>query len=105
MDYFKPGESIVFKGCTRPALFMGVPMTPLFVMMAVIALLAFWTGIIPLLILIVPFIFVMRLMTRDDDQQFNQIGIRLRTRRQNRNMKFWGNACSFQPCSYTRKLK
>lgn len=105
MDFFKPGESVVFKGCTRPALFMGVPMTPFFIVMGLILLLAFWTRIIPLLILILPFFFIMRLMTKEDDQQFNQMAIRLRTRRQNHNLKFWGRACSYQPCSYKRELK
>ena len=105
MEFFKPGESVVFKGCTRPATIMGVPMMPLFVVVSSIILLAFWTQIIPLVILVVPAIFILKFMAKEDDQQFNQLAVRLRTRRQNKNSKFWGRACSYQPCSYTRKLK
>ena len=35
------GEA-VYKGLTRPAMVLGVPITPLFVVLAVIALLAIW---------------------------------------------------------------
>ena len=97
----RAGESPVFKGCTRPACLFGVPIQPLIAVVGLIALLAFWTKIIPLLILAIPAIFIMRMMTKNDDQTFNQMAVRMKTRRRNINGKFW-NACSFQPCSYKK---
>lgn len=97
----RAGESPVFKGCTRPACLFGVPIQPLIVVVGLIGLVAFWTKMIPLLFLAIPAIFIMRTLTKNDDQTFNQMGIRLKTRRQNHNGRFW-NACSFQPCSYQK---
>lgn len=102
-DFGRAGESPVFKGCTRPACLMGVPIQPLIVVVGVIFLVAFWTGMIPILFLAIPAILIMRSITRNDDQTFNQLGVKMKTRRQNMNGKFW-NACSYQACSY-KKLK
>lgn len=100
-SFMRAGESPVFKGCTRPACFFGVPIQPLIVVVGVIFLLAFWTGIIPILLLAIPAILIMRAITKHDDQTFNQMGVKARTRRQNVNHKFW-NACSYQACSYKK---
>jgi type IV secretion system protein VirB3 len=92
----------VFKGCTRPAMFMGVPVTPLvltFIAMFTIAALA---RNMFLLLLFVPIVVVMRLIVRNDDQKFRLLYLNARFRLSARNAKFWG-AHAFNPIAFKKR--
>lgn len=65
----------LFKGCTRPATFMGVPFAPFFLVNGVLL----WLGIVtpwkPLLLLVIPATFVMRVIAKEDEYRFRQWGL------------------------------
>lgn len=88
----------LFKGATRPAMFLGVPLVPLAVVCGVGILIAVWTSMLVSLALI-PIIAVMRAMTKSDDQQFRLLGLKLWCRvlpHYSANSKFWG-ASAYSP--------
>ena len=66
----------LWKGATRPAMALGVPLMPLAVVTGVVLLLAVWTQIFVALLL-APLVLVMRAIARKDDQQFRLIGLKL----------------------------
>ena len=74
----------VYKGLTRPAMVLGVPITPLFVVLAVIALLAIWFQIL-ILSAAIPAIFIMKEISKRDDFIFRLLFL---------NAKFWTNPTS-----------
>lgn len=59
----------LFKGCTRPPMIFGVPMGPFAGMLAVFILLGTWTNLL-VTFGAVPIYFIMRALTKKDDQQF-----------------------------------
>lgn len=65
----------LFKGCTRPATFMGVPFAPFFLVNGVLL----WLGIVtpwkPILLLVIPATFVMRMIAKEDEYRFRQWGL------------------------------
>lgn len=77
------GEA-VYKGLTRPAMALGVPITPLFVVLAVIALLAVWFQIL-ILSAAIPAIFIMKEISKRDDFIFRLLFL---------NARFWTNPVS-----------
>ena len=95
----------VFRGCTRPALFLGAPLVPMLLVTGIAVLLAMlglfvkaWlsAGVVAAWL---PVFFWMRLMARADDQRLNQMCLRLRLRvRSGANQRFWG-ALTFSPLS------
>lgn len=95
----------LFKGCTRPAMFMGVPLVPLMFVCSGELLLAAWFTLF-LLILIPVSVIVMRMIVAHDDQQFRLLGLRFKFRLQytNRNSALWG-ASSYSPIAYRLKRK
>lgn len=74
-----PFASPIFKGATRPACFLGVPIRPFIGTVGGLVLLGLWTTP-PVALLAIPAVVIMRSITRDDDQRFRQIWIRLATR-------------------------
>lgn len=72
-------QSPLFKGATRPACFLGVPLKPFVAVTGAIALTALWTTP-PVALAAVPAVALMRAMTRDDDQRFRQIALSLALR-------------------------
>lgn len=96
-----------FRGCTRPAMFMGVPMVPLLLVSGAFLLLAMWCFYLVspyvtlvLLMLYVPLLVTMRTMTKKDDQRLRQLMMRARMRlRHGPSRAFWG-ATSFSPFRY-----
>lgn len=72
-----PITSPLFKGATRPACIAGVPIRPFIGVAGGSFLLALWTWM-PLALLAVPVLALMREATKEDDQKFRAIGIRLR---------------------------
>lgn len=77
---------------------------PFFIAVSSISLLAIWTKIL-LIILLIPVIFIMRLMTKSDDQQFRLLGLKLWFRlipHYNFNRHFW-KASTFSPLDFKKR--
>ena len=99
------GEAI-YKGATRPAMKLGIPLVPLVVLFGTGMLLIMWVGplvtwwIVPAeLIAIGPALGWMRFVTRKDDQRFRQIFVAAQLRVHDRNRRFW-HARSYAPNLY-----
>jgi len=94
----------LFKGCTRPAMFFGVPLVPLAIVVAAVILISVWTQMILLATLLIPIVFVMRLITKADDQQFRLLGLKIlfRVINRNRNHRFW-KASAYSPIMFTKR--
>ncbi len=95
-----PNTYPVFKGLGRKATFMGIPTTLMlgaFVCIAVIAMTAglAWWG---LLFVVMP---ALAIATRDDDKALDVLWLELKTRRMNRNQRFWRGS-SYAPQGYHR---
>jgi type IV secretion system protein VirB3 len=96
----------IYKGATRPAMKMGIPLVPLVVLFGSGMLLVLWIGtlltwwIVPLvLIAFVPALAWMRFVTARDDQRFRQMVIALKLRLRDRNHRFW-HSRSYAPYLY-----
>lgn len=89
------GETI-YKGATRPAMLLGVPLVPLVILCGLTVLLALWGGILVsgwisflVLLAVVPSFLWMRQVTRRDDQRFRQAFLALKLRQRCRNRVLW----------------
>ena len=94
----------IFKGCTRPAMLFGIPVVPFAVVVGIVVLLAVWISLL-LVILLVPIIFVMRMVTKSDDQQFRLSGLKLYCRllpNTNKNHTFW-KASAYSPICFKQR--
>jgi type IV secretion system protein VirB3 len=78
-------KDALFRGCTRPPMFMGVPYVPFFMAAGGCMLLAMYFNLF-FLLLIPPVIFVMRQMARRDEMIFRLLGLRLQFRPRVRNL-------------------
>ena len=79
-------KNALFRGCTRPPMFMGVPYIPFFIGAGGCMLLAvyfnfFWLLLTPVVIL------VMRQMAKRDEMIFRLIGLRLQFRTKVKNLR------------------
>ena len=92
-------KNALFRGCTRPAMFMGVPYVPFFMGAGGCFLLAVYTNFLYLLLLPVV-IFVMRQMARRDEMIFRLLGLRLQFRTRVRNLGENDGMWVFTPNSY-----
>lgn len=101
----------IFKACTRPAMFAGVPMLPFLLVTGVFMLLGMWlfylvSGYVTLLLGIayIPIIVTMKSVTKKDDQRLRQMLLRsrMRTFRHGAGRELWG-AISFSPIRYKRR--
>jgi type IV secretion system protein VirB3 len=94
----------IFKGCTRPAMIMGVPLVPLVAVFVICFMIGLWGGFLlrsawPVLVavcLLVSSLYTMRLVAKKDDQRFKQWELWLVLRVANFNRGFWG-ATSYAP--------
>jgi type IV secretion system protein VirB3 len=96
----------IYKGATRPAMKLGIPLVPLVVIFGSGMLLIMWGGILVsgwialgVLVSFVPVLFWMRWLTSRDDQRFRQIFIAAKLRLHDRNRRFW-RARSYSPTLY-----
>jgi len=96
----------IYKGATRPAMKMGIPLVPLVVLFGTGMLLILWGGtlvtwwIAPLVLAaFVPALVWMRFVTRKDDQRFRQLFVALKLRIHDRNRHFWRSR-SYSPYLY-----
>lgn len=96
----------IFKGATRPAMKLGIPLVPLVLLFGSGMLLIMWGGIlvsgwlaVAVVLAWVPALLWMRFITSRDDQRFRQIFVALKLRLNDRNRRFW-QARSYSPTLY-----
>jgi type IV secretion system protein VirB3 len=94
----------VFRGCTRPAMFLGVPYVPFFVGVGGCLLLAMYVNL--LLVALLPVVTVaMRQMARRDEMIFRLLGLRWQLRCRVRNLRRHDGMWSLSPCRYRPLLQ
>jgi len=100
----------IFKGCTRPAMFAGVPMLPFLLVTGSFLILTVWmfylvSGYLSLFLVIVyiPVCVTMRQVTKKDDQRLHQLFKRMQMRwGQRAGRASWG-ATSYAPLRYKKR--
>lgn len=92
-------KNVLFRGCTRPAMFMGVPVVPFFIGAGGSLLMAVYFGL-QYLLLIPIVIFVMRQMARRDEMIFRLLGLNLQFKLRARNVRDHGGMWVFSPNAY-----
>lgn len=95
-------KNVMFRGCTRPPMFMGVPYIPFFIGAGSCLLLAVYTNMFYLLLMPIV-IFVMRRMAKRDEMIFRLLGLRLQMRFRVRNLREHGGSWVFTPNAYRSK--
>lgn len=92
-------KNVLFRGSTRPPMFLGVPYVPFFVGAGGCLLLALYVNV--WFLLLVPMvIFVMRQMARRDEMIFRLLGLKLQVRTRVRNLKDHDGLWVFTPNPY-----
>lgn len=95
-------KNVLFRGCTRPAMFLGVPYVPFFVGAGTCLLLSVYFNL--LFLLLMPLvIFVMRQMARRDEMIFRLLGLRWQFKIKARNLEHHSGMWVFSPNGYRRK--
>jgi type IV secretion system protein VirB3 len=96
----------IYKGATRPAMKLGIPLVPLVVLFGGGMLLIVWGGtllswwlVLAVLLALVPALLWMRWVTAQDDQRFRQMFLATKLRLHDRNHAFW-RARSYSPTVY-----
>jgi type IV secretion system protein VirB3 len=104
-------RDIIFKGATRPAMMMGVPIVPLILVAGIDMLLAVWS-----IVLLTPFcafvilaggllaIFLLRYISSQDDQRLSQYILRWKNVGGRRTTRYWG-AHSLSPIDFNKKRR
>ncbi len=99
------GEAI-YKGATRPAMKLGIPLVPLVLLFGTGMLMMMWGGIlvsgwvaVVVLAAVVLALGWMRYVTAKDDQRFRQMFVAAKLRLHDRNRRFW-RARSYAPTVY-----
>ena len=92
-------KNVLFRGCTRPAMFMGVPYIPFFIGAGGGLLMGMYFGL-QYLLLIPPILIVMRQMARRDEMIFRMLGLNLKFKMRARNQKEHGGMWVFTPNGY-----
>lgn len=96
-------KNVLFRGCTRPAMFMGVPYIPFAIGAGACILLTFYINMFFLALLPVV-IFIMRQMARRDEMIFNLLGLRWQFRTRARNLGRHSGMWVFTPNGYRKDL-
>lgn len=89
-------KDVLFRGCTRPAMFMGVPYVPFFIGAGACLLLAVYVNLL-LLVLLPMVILAMRQVARRDEMVFRMLGLRWQVRARVRNRRLRQGDWSFAP--------
>jgi type IV secretion system protein VirB3 len=102
-------RDIIFKGATRPAMMLGVPITPFILVVGLCFILAMWAMLFAgffVSVCILAFgsvvILVLRYISSQDDQRLNQYMLRFRDIEFRKNMRHW-NAHSMSPIDFTKR--
>lgn len=97
---------LIYKGATRPAMKLGIPLVPLVVLVGTAALAILWLGTLvsawlalAVALAVAPALAWMRFVTARDDQRFHQMFVALKLRLHDRNRRFWC-ARSYAPTLY-----
>ena len=92
------GTDPIFKGCTRPAMMLGVPLVPLTLVCGFVILIGTYAGNLFLNFAIIPLVLIMRAVVATDDQRFRTIGLWIQFRyiHLDLNRKRW-NASAYSP--------
>lgn len=100
---------MIFKGATRPPMIMGIPMIPFILVAGVTMILTMWTlskvsAMLGFAILMAGGValFLMREISKDDDQKLSQALMKLRGIRFRANSAYW-NGHSVSPIDYKRR--
>jgi type IV secretion system protein VirB3 len=89
-------KNVLFRGCTRPAMFLGVPTIPFFVGAGGCFMLSVYVHFA--LIFLTPIvIFIMRMMARRDEMIFRLLGLNWQFRLRARNMREHEGMLVFSP--------
>lgn len=92
-------KNVLFRGCTRPPMFMGVPYIPFFIGAGGTLLFAMYTNL--LFIFLIPVvIFIMRTMAKRDEMVFRLLGLRLMFKLKTRNVRNNGGLWVYTPNAY-----
>ncbi|MGF6712215.1 type IV secretion system protein VirB3 [Luteibacter sp. W1I16] len=97
-------KNVLFRGCTRPPMFMGVPYVPFFMGAGSCLLLAMYFNYW-FLLLIPVVIFIMRMMAKRDEMIFRLLGLRFQFKTRIRNVQEHGGMWVFTPNSYRDPAK
>jgi type IV secretion system protein VirB3 len=96
----------IYKGATRPAMKMGIPLVPLVLVFGGGMLLVMWGGTllswwvaVAVALSLLPALLWMRWVTAKDDQRFRQLSVALKLRLHDRNRRLW-QARSYAPTLY-----
>jgi type IV secretion system protein VirB3 len=96
----------IYKGATRPAMKVGIPLVPLVVLFGTAMLLILWVGtlltwwIVPVVVAaFIPALAWMRFVTGKDDQRFRQMFVALKLTIHDCNRRFWRSR-SYAPYLY-----
>ncbi len=95
-------KNVLFRGCTRPPMFLGVPYIPFFAVAGGGLLMSMYFNLW-FLVTIPVTIFIMRQMTRKDEMVFRLLGLRLQVRTRVRNLKEHEGMWVFTPNPYRDK--
>lgn len=96
----------IYKGATRPAMKLGIPLVPLVILCGSSLLAMMWGGmliswwVVPvLLVAVAPVLVWMRFLTAKDDQRLRQMSLALKLRRNDHNRRLWRARC-YTPTLY-----
>jgi type IV secretion system protein VirB3 len=98
-----------FRGCTRPAMLLGVPLLPMVVLTLACALAGVWLAylfttyaLLGAALIYVPLVLEMRALTKKDDQRLRQLWLRARMRWLHWSSRLRWGAYSYSPHNYKR---
>jgi type IV secretion system protein VirB3 len=102
-------SDMIFKGATRPPMMAGIPIIPFVLVAGLTMMLTMWLMIAfglfaAFVVLSIGGIslFVMRLISKSDDQKLNQLLMRFRSTRFRANSNYW-QGHSVSPIDYKRR--
>lgn len=103
MSDYEPQADPLFRGLTRSAMVVGVPVFPLVIMVGSVLMIGLWTKPYAWFIGI-PLYITMRIIVKHDDKAFRIWGLWIETKLMNKRKfkRFWG-ASTYSPRKYTRK--
>lgn len=94
-------KNVLFRGCTRPAMFLGVPYVPFFIFVGGWFIISLYTKFWLLFFLPV-IVMVLRQMAKRDEMIFRLLGLNLRFRLKARNMRQHKGMMVFSPHQYRK---
>lgn len=97
-------KDVLFRGCTRPPMILGVPYVPFLVGAGLPLLLAMYISLY-ILLLIPLAIFIMRMMAKRDEMIFRLVGLHLVFRFLPRNVGQYGGSWAFGPAGKAERRK